>query len=54
MWMSTFTIHIPASSGVILEVKWDEFLPSIIRNAVGLEDRHATAFSKYATCRIYG
>lgn len=38
---------------VILEVKWDEFLPDIIRDAVGA-DRCRTAFSKYARCRIYG
>lgn len=39
---------------VILEVKWDEFLPDIIRDAVRLEGRRAAAFSKYAACRIYG
>ena len=46
---------IPAGdSPIILEVKWDEFLPDIIRSAVQLEGRHVTAFSKYAQCRIYG
>ena len=46
---------IPAGDrSVILEVKWDEFLPDIIRSAVQMEGRHATAFSKYAQCRIYG
>ena len=39
---------------IILEVKWDAFLPSIIRDAVQLEGRHTAAFSKYAACRIYG
>lgn len=39
---------------IILEVKWDAFLPDIIRDAVQLEGRHAAAFSKYAACRIYG
>lgn len=39
---------------VILEVKWDEFLPSVIRDAVQLEGRRTSAFSKYAACRIYG
>lgn len=33
---------------MILEVKWDEFLPDIIRDAVSIKDRRATAFSKYA------
>ena len=41
-------------SPIILEVKWDEFLPDIIRSAVQLEGRRVTAFSKYAQCRIYG
>lgn len=39
---------------IILEVKWDEFLPSVIRDIIQLESRHASAFSKYAVCRIYG
>lgn len=40
-------------SPIILEVKWDAFLPSIIRDIVQLEGRHTAAFSKYAICRIY-
>ena len=45
---------IPAGDGkIILEVKWDEFLPGIIRDAVQLENRRVGAFSKYAACRIY-
>ena len=45
---------IPAGdSPNILEVKWDEFLPSVIRDIVQLESRHTSAFSKYAICRIY-
>lgn len=48
-------VTIPISmTYAILEVKWDEFLPSIIRDAVQLKDRRTTAFSKYAACRIYG
>lgn len=45
---------IPAGSAVILEVKWDAFLPDIIRDAVQLGNRQAGAFSKYAACRVYG
>ena len=46
---------IPAGdSPVILEVKWDEFLPDVIRSAIQLEGRRVSAFSKYAQCRIYG
>lgn len=48
-------VTIPAGDApAILEVKWDEYLPDIIRDAVQLEGRHSGAFSKYAACRIYG
>lgn len=46
---------VPAGTApIILEVKWDEFLPDIIRDIVQLESRRSAAFSKYAACRIYG
>ncbi len=48
-------VTIPAGDApTILEVKWDAYLPDIIRDAVQLGDRHACAFSKYAACRVYG
>ena len=48
-------ITIPAKDApIILEVKWDEFLPDIIRDAVQLGNRRAAAYSKYAACRVYG
>ena len=40
-------------SPCILEVKWDHFLPDVIRDAVQLDGRHSTAFSKYAVGRMY-
>lgn len=40
-------------SPCILEVKWDSFLPDTVRNAILLDTRHSTAFSKYAACRMY-
>lgn len=47
-------VTIPAGDApAILEVKWDTFLPSIIRDLVQLEGRHTSAFSKYAACRSY-
>ena len=47
-------VTIPAGNApIILEVKWDAFLPDIIRDIVQLEGRHTSAFSKYAICRIY-
>mgnify|MGYP002517832555 CR=1 FL=1 len=39
---------------MILEVKWDAYLPDIIRDAVTLPGRRVSAFSKYEQCRIYG
>ena len=48
-------ITLPAGvSPIILEVKWDEYLPDIVKDAVSLPGRHASAFSKYAQCRIFG
>lgn len=47
------TIAVPGDP-IILEVKWDEFLPEIIRDAVQLDNRHVGAYSKYAASRMYG
>ena len=48
-------VTVPAGEApIILEVKWDEYLPDIIRDAVRLPNGHVGAFSKYAVCRIYG
>lgn len=46
------TIPVP-DAPCILEVKWDSFLPDVIRDAVQLGYRHSTAYSKYAACRMY-
>ena len=48
-------VTIPAGDApILLEVKWDEFLPGVIRDCVQTPGRRAAAFSKYAQCRIYG
>ncbi len=48
-------ITVPAGdSPILLEVKWGEYLPEIIRAAVQTPGRRESAFSKYAQCRIYG
>lgn len=48
-------VTIPAGEApVLMEVKWDTFLPDVIRDAVQMTGRRASAFSKYAQCRIYG
>ena len=40
-------------SPCILEVKWDNYLPDVIRDTIQLEGRQSGAFSKYAACRMY-
>lgn len=48
-------VTVPAGDApILLEVKWDDYLPAIIRDVVQTPGRRATAFSKYAQCRIYG
>lgn len=48
-------VTVPAGEApILLEVKWDAFLPELIRDAIQLEGRRVCAFSKYAQCRIYG
>lgn len=39
---------------MILEVKYDAFLPEIIRKLIQTNTLRQTAFSKYETCRQYG
>lgn len=54
-FLNSECVMLPAGEApTILEVKWDEFLPDIIRDVVQLPDCRAGAFSKYAACRIYG
>ena len=43
----------PSGGDVLLEVKYDEFLPDLIRDLVQLHSRNAGAFSKYAAVRGY-
>ena len=38
---------------MLMEVKWDEYLPSAIRRAAALKGKTPSAFSKYAACRVY-
>ncbi|MDM8128653.1 polyphosphate polymerase domain-containing protein, partial [Paraclostridium benzoelyticum] len=39
---------------IVLEVKFDEYLPEIIQDIIQTNNRRATAISKYAASRIYG
>ena len=54
-FLNPHCVTVPAGDApMILEVKWDEYLPDIIRDAVQLPNCRVGAFSKYAVCRIYG
>ena len=53
-FLNTDAVTIPVvDSPIILEVKWDEYLPSIIKDVVQIPATHTAAFSKYAACRMY-
>ena len=45
-------VTIPAADNTaVLEVKWDQFLPDVVRDLVQIPGRRTAAFSKYAACR---
>lgn len=46
------TIPADITHPIILEVKYDAFLPDNVRRAIRLNDRRITNFSKYAACRL--
>lgn len=47
-------VTVPAGDApIIMEVKWDAFLPDVIRDVLQLEGRRAGPYSKYAACRVY-
>lgn len=48
-------VTIPAGDApIILEVKWDAYLPSIIKDLIQEPNVRAGSFSKYTQCRVYG
>ncbi len=54
-FLNASSVTVPAGDApILMEVKWDAFLPDVIRDAIQLPGRRASAFSKYAQCRIYG
>lgn len=48
------TVGIIHGGYIVLEVKYDEFLPEIIQDIIQTNQRRSTAISKYAACRLYG
>lgn len=54
-FLNADAVCIPACGGtILLEVKWDEFLPDFIADLIFIPGRRSGSFSKYAQCRIYG
>ena len=45
-------VTIPAASAIILEIKYDGFLPNIIRDILRIDSRNQTEFSKYVVSRL--
>ena len=43
---------IPSANAIILEIKYDGFLPEIIRQIIRIDNRNETEFSKYAVSRL--
>lgn len=39
---------------IILEVKWDEYLPNFVQDIVQMGNKQSSSYSKYAVCRTYG
>ena len=46
------TIPADIRKPIIMEVKYDAFCPSVIRDLVHLSDRRTSAYSKYTSCRM--
>lgn len=47
-------LTLPVEDNVtLLEVKWDEYLPGVIKRAAALKSREPSAYSKYAACRVW-
>lgn len=48
------TVAVGMDHTILMEVKYDEFLPEIIRMCIQENERPGAAFSKYAACRKFG
>ncbi|NFO14022.1 polyphosphate polymerase domain-containing protein [Clostridium botulinum] len=48
------TIETIDNNYIVLEVKFDEFLPQVIQDIIQVNERRSTSISKYEAARIYG
>lgn len=50
-FLNPYSVTIPVKNDpIILDIKWDEFLPDTIKHACELPGRHTVTFSKYEMC----
>ena len=52
MFDDVVTIPADITNPIVLEVKYDNFFPTLIRDAVQLRHRRTSSFSKYTVCRL--
>ena len=45
-------VTIPSASAIVLEIKYDGFIPEIIRQLIRIDSRNETEFSKYVVSRL--
>lgn len=45
-------VTIPAAEAIILEVKYDNFIPAVIQDIIQIDSRNQTEFSKYMVARF--
>ena len=48
------TIETIRNKYIVLEVKFDEYLPQIVQDIIQVRQRQSTSISKYEAARIYG
>jgi len=46
------SVTVPAAGAIIMEIKFDGFLPDVIRDLVQTDRRNQTEFSKYVVARL--
>ena len=45
-------VTIPAAGSAVLEIKYDGFIPDVIRDVIRIDKRNRTEFSKYVVARL--
>jgi len=51
-FLDSYLVTIPAADSIILEIKYNGFLPDIIRDVLRIGSRNQTGFSKYVAARL--